>query len=198
MKNQKIITVCILMFVSLTLVWCGISWESPIQEEQVTIKTIPANNQEAVQPEFDSERKPPRPQSPEELEANKQLIATREEEVSVPEVVKDQEWNSQTITASQVLYAAKVWDSIEAHPAWMTVTVTLDDDVITWLDVVQENSSPKSARHQAQFAEAIEWEVVGKKLSESNTIYLSVASSTSQAFNDSIDEIQELYAQAQG
>lgn len=203
MKNQKIIVICMLMLVSLTLVWCWSSWDNTDtsntaqQVEQVANVNIPRENEQA-KPQFDNGKKPPKPQSPEELEANKKLIAAREEEVTSPEIVKDDNWNSQRITASEVLYAAKVWDSIEAHPAWLTVTVTLDNDTITWLEVDQESSSPKSARHQAQWAEQIEWQVVWKKLSESNNVYLSVASSTSQAFNDSIEEIQELYVQSQG
>lgn len=118
------------------------------------------------------------------------------QEVQAPAVIKDAESSTQTITASEVVYPAKVWDTVEAHPAWLTVTVTLEDDTITWLDIDQESSSPKSARHQAQFAWLIEAEVIGKKLSESNAVYFSAASSTSQAFNDSINEIQDIVASA--
>ena len=130
------------------------------------------------------------------LDVNKALIAAREEEAT-PAEIKVDDSGIKTITAWEKLYAAKVWDSIEAHPAWLTVSVTLENDVITDLNIDQESSSPKSARHQAQFAQQIESVVVGKKLSESNNVYLSVASSTSQAFNDSIDEIQEVYQQSQ-
>jgi len=200
MKNQKIIVVCMLMLVSLTLVWCWSSWDkaNTTNTDQQVVKVNTGIENKPAKPQFDNTKKPPRPQSPEELEANKKLIAAREEEITSPEIVKDDSWSSQRITGSEILYAAKVWDSIEAHPAWLTVTVTLDNDTITWLEIDQESSSPKSARHQAQFAEQITSKVVGKKLSESDTIYLSVASSTSQAFNDSIEEIQELYTQSQG
>lgn len=134
---------------------------------------------------------------PADLNKNNDLIAAREEETQQGEINKDDSWNSQTITASEVLYPAKVWDSIEAHPARLTVSITLDGEIITWLDLDQQSSSPKSARHQAQFAQQIESKVIGKKLSESNSVYISSASSTSTAFNQSINEIQELYKQSQ-
>ncbi len=104
---------------------------------------------------------------------------------------------SQTITATQIIYAAKKGDSVEAHPAWLTVSVTLDWEIITELDIIQKNSSPKSAKHQAQFAQQIEGKVVWKKLSESNAIYISSASTTSRAFNDAIKEIQTIVDQWQ-
>jgi len=189
MNHQKIIIVCMLMCISLALVWCGSNPEEVNTQETEQVAKV---NPGAVQ-----QKRPPRPQSPEELETNKKMIAAREEEATSPKVFVDNSWGAQSITASEILYAAKVGDSIEAHPAWLTVSVTLDDDVITWLDIQQQHSSPKSQRHQAQFAEQVEALVVGKKLSESNSVYLSVASSTSQAFNDSIEEIQELYAQSQ-
>lgn len=105
-------------------------------------------------------------------------------------------WGIQRFTSNQIVYAAKVWDSIEAHPAHLIVTVELDDDIITAVQLDQIHSSPKSQRHQAWFARQIEAEVVGKKLSESDDVYLSVASSTSWAFNDAITQIQEQFQQS--
>lgn len=209
MKNQQAINFLLLVLVSLTLVGCG-TWEvdTTTISDPLEVAIVEEVKQEIPQerswppPWSEWWERTPRPEwwpgkpQPVDIQKNKELIAAREEELQQAEIKKDNDWNNQTITASEVVYPAKVWDTVEAHPAWLTVTVTLEDDIITALEIAQESSSPKSARHQAQFASQIESQVIGKKLSESDSIYLSVASSTSTAFNQSIKEIQELYTQS--
>lgn len=167
MKQQKLFTFWVLVLVSLALVGCSTS-----------SSTLPSKDIPVVDQPIDIEK----------------WINWWTVELSVDDEVS---WDLQVFTSSEVVYAAKKWDSVEAHPAWLTVSVTLDGDVIAWLDIDQQHSSPKSARHQAQFAQRIEWEVVGKKLSESKAVFFSQASTTSRAFNDAIEEIEKIYQQAQ-
>ena len=192
MDQKTFLNFWFLVLVSLTLVGCGSTWT----QEPVVDQPVPEQVAEAPAVDQNPSIQAPEPKAV-DVEENQALIEERAQDAAIAEVKEDTDW-TQSITAWEVLYAAKVGDTIEAHPAWMTLTVTLDDDIITWLNVDQQSSSPKSARHQAQFAQAIEWQVIGKKLTESNTVYLSVASSTSAAFNDSINEIIELYNEAQG
>ena len=187
MLTKKQCAFWLLILVSLTLIWCG---TIPDTAQQWADTAVVAEN---TQPQPWGER-PPRwwwTPPPVDLDKNTKLIEDRKAVAQEAELAEGEGWTVE-VTSSEVLYAAKVWDSIEAHPAWLTVGVTLDGETITSLDITQQSSSPKSARHQAQFADQIEAQVVGKPLSESDDMYLSVASSTSRAFNDAIKEIQQI------
>lgn len=206
--HQKYLSFWILVLISLTLVWCSsasqeTSGNDVVAEKLAQVEVIEQQLEEEIEKvvqleqelEDDVAQAEDLIEDLEEIEAQEQEIADNlEEDIIIEQEVEE---GLSQITSTEIIYAAKVWDSIEAHPARLTVTVTLDDDVIESVNIAQQNSSPKSARHQAQFASQIEWTVVGKTLSESDDIYLSVASSTSWAFNDAIKEIQEIYEQSQ-
>ncbi len=189
MNHKKMYVVLISLVVSLSLVWCG---QSDIPED---VNTVIQKNEVVI--EANQEPQPiQKPVASEEVEPQLQQVE-KVEEVLEPELPVDNNPVVRTFSAPEIIYAAKKWDSVAAHPAHLTVTLTMEDDIITDLDIDQISTSPKSARHQAQFAWAINWLVEWKTLEESSDVFLSVASTTSWAFNDAIENIQEQFNQTQ-
>lgn len=73
----------------------------------------------------------------------------------------------------------------------VTVTVTIQDDVVTEVAVVGHATSGNSRQFQGQFASGIAAEVVGKPLDEVDVSRVAGSSLTSGGFNAAIDAIQE-------
>ena len=72
----------------------------------------------------------------------------------------------------------------------VTVTVTVEHDVVTAVEVVGHATGGNSKQFQTQFASGIAAEVVGKPLDEVEVSRVAGSSLTSGGFNAAIDAIQ--------
>jgi uncharacterized protein with FMN-binding domain len=70
------------------------------------------------------------------------------------------------------------------------VTVTLEADVITAVEVVGSGSNPNSQRFQGEFSDGIGDVVVGQNIDEISVSKVAGSSLTSGGFNAAIDEIK--------
>jgi uncharacterized protein with FMN-binding domain len=75
-------------------------------------------------------------------------------------------------------------------PSSIDVTVTLDDDVITDVEVTPNATIPTSLDYQERFAEAIPGIVVGKRIDEVRVSRVAGSSGTPDGFNDALDRIR--------
>lgn len=76
-------------------------------------------------------------------------------------------------------------------PSSITVTVTLDDDVITDVKVTPHATDPTSLDLQRRFAKAVPAVVVGKRIDEVKVDRLAGSSGTPIGFNAAIEQIKE-------
>lgn len=76
-------------------------------------------------------------------------------------------------------------------PSFLDVTVTIDDDVITDVEVGTPATNPTSLEFQQAFAAAVPDEVIGKDLGEVEVGKLAGSSSCGDGFNDAIAQIRE-------
>lgn len=72
----------------------------------------------------------------------------------------------------------------------VTVTVTLQDDVITAVEVTGQPKARESQQYQSQFIGGISDVVVGKDIDEVSVSRVAGSSLTSSGFNKAIDEIK--------
>jgi uncharacterized protein with FMN-binding domain len=72
----------------------------------------------------------------------------------------------------------------------VTVTVMLEGDVVTSLEVEGSGGSPNTQRYQGEFIDNIEAEVVGKDIDELDVSRVAGSSLTSQGFNSAIETIK--------
>lgn len=72
----------------------------------------------------------------------------------------------------------------------ITVTVTLDGDVITDVEVTGEPQKAESKQYQEKFIGGISDEVVGKSIDEISVSRVAGSSLTSGGFNDAIEQIK--------
>lgn len=72
----------------------------------------------------------------------------------------------------------------------VSVTLTLDDSVVTALDVTGSGSTPNSKKFQGEFIDNISDIVVGQRIDELNVSKVAGSSLTSGGFNAAIDEIK--------
>lgn len=70
------------------------------------------------------------------------------------------------------------------------VTITLEGDVITAVEVVGHGSSPDSKRYQGEFIDGIAAEVVGKDIDDIQVDRVGGSSLTSGGFNSAVEEIK--------
>lgn len=77
-------------------------------------------------------------------------------------------------------------ESVEA----ITVTVTLEDDVVTAVNVVGNPQKAESKRYQAEFIGGIQDVVVGTPIDELQVSRVAGSSLTSGGFNAAIEEIK--------
>ena len=70
------------------------------------------------------------------------------------------------------------------------VTVTLEGDVITAVEVVGQATDPEAKEHQAEFIGGIAAEVVGKDIDDINVSRVAGSSLTSGGFNAAIETIK--------
>lgn len=72
----------------------------------------------------------------------------------------------------------------------VTVTVTLEGDVVTALQVDGSGGSPNTQRYQGEFIDNIEAEVVGKDIDDLDVSKVAGSSLTSGGFNSAIETIR--------
>ena len=70
------------------------------------------------------------------------------------------------------------------------VTLTLEGDKVTALEVVGQGDNPDSKRYQGEFISGIQAEVVGKDIDELSVDRVAGSSLTSGGFNDAIEQIK--------
>jgi uncharacterized protein with FMN-binding domain len=88
-----------------------------------------------------------------------------------------------TYTASGAYQTPESVESVE-------VTVTLEDDVITAVEVVGDPQARESQQYQSQFIGGIADEVVGKRIDEISVSRVAGSSLTSGGFNEAIEQIK--------
>jgi uncharacterized protein with FMN-binding domain len=76
-------------------------------------------------------------------------------------------------------------------PSSIGVSVTLDDDVVTAVEVTPNATDPTSRDYQERFAEAVPAEVVGRPIDEVRVGRLAGSSGTPDGFNAAIRRIEE-------
>ncbi len=74
--------------------------------------------------------------------------------------------------------------------ASVTVTITLEDDVVTAVEVAPHATSGNSKQFQTQFASGIADQVVGKDIDSLNVSRVAGSSLTSGGFNDALEKIK--------
>ncbi|MGB4779216.1 hypothetical protein [Microbacterium sp.] len=72
----------------------------------------------------------------------------------------------------------------------ISVTVTLEQDVVTSVDVTGDPSKRESEQYQSEFISGIEEVVVGKNLDDISVSRVAGSSLTSGGFNEAIDAIK--------
>lgn len=77
----------------------------------------------------------------------------------------------------------------------ISVTLTLEDDTVTAVDVTGDPMAPETERFQGQFIDGISDVVVGKKLDELQVDRVAGSSLTSGGFNQAVEAIKTLAAQ---
>lgn len=72
----------------------------------------------------------------------------------------------------------------------ITVTLTLQDDVVTDVEVSADPQRPESAQYQSQFIGGIADEVVGQDIDDLSVDRVAGSSLTSGGFNAAVEEIK--------
>lgn len=88
-----------------------------------------------------------------------------------------------TYSASGSYQAPSGTESVE-------VTVTLEGDVITAVEVVGNATDPEAKQHQGEFISGIANEVVGKDIDQISVSRVAGSSLTSGGFNQAIEQIK--------
>ena len=70
------------------------------------------------------------------------------------------------------------------------VTITLEDNIITAVEVVGDATDPEAKLHQGEFIDGIQQVVVGKNIDEIQVDKVGGSSLTSGGFNRAVDEIK--------
>ncbi|MFT4231123.1 MAG: FMN-binding protein [Microbacterium sp.] len=73
----------------------------------------------------------------------------------------------------------------------ISVTLTLEDDTISAVDVVGDPQEPESVEYQGKFIGGIADEVVGKDIDEISVSRVAGSSLTSAGFNQAVEEIRQ-------
>ena len=76
-------------------------------------------------------------------------------------------------------------------PESIDVTVTLENDIVTEVDVVSNATRPISKEKQGIFIANFEPQVIGKKIDEVKLDKVSSSSLTPKGFNDALEKVKE-------
>jgi FAD:protein FMN transferase len=96
--------------------------------------------------------------------------------------------------SSQSTYADGVYRATGQYgggPSFITVTATLENNVVTAVEVTPHATDPTSLDYQRRFAAAVPEVVVGKRIDEVNVGRLAGSSGTPNGFNAAIQRIKE-------
>lgn len=102
--------------------------------------------------------------------------------------------NSEPAASQESRYTDGVYEATGEYgnqPSFITVTVNLEDDTITEVEVSPHATNPTSLDLQERFAEAVPTVVVGKRIDEVDVGRLAGSSHTPNGFNDAIRQIKE-------
>lgn len=75
------------------------------------------------------------------------------------------------------------------HNESITVTITLEDGVVTDLNLDQSGTSGESAQYQSRFASSIDSYVVGESIDDISLSRVAGASDTTKAFMEALEDI---------
>ncbi|MET0481225.1 MAG: FMN-binding protein [Mycetocola sp.] len=76
-------------------------------------------------------------------------------------------------------------------PESVTVTLTLQDNTVTALEVTGSGGTPNAKKFQGEFIDGIDEVVVGRNIDELNVSKVSGSSLTSGGFNEALDQIRD-------
>lgn len=76
-------------------------------------------------------------------------------------------------------------------PETVTVTLTLEGNTVTELDVTGSGRTPNAKKFQGEFIDGIDEIAVGQNIDELNVSKVAGSSLTSGGFNDAIEQIRE-------
>ena len=102
--------------------------------------------------------------------------------------------DSEPTTSQDLGYTDGVYEATGEYgnqPSHITVTVNLEDDKITEVEVAPHATNPTSLDLQERFAEAVPAVVVGKKINEVDVGRLAGSSHTPNGFNDAVRQIKQ-------
>ncbi|MFD5215924.1 FMN-binding protein [Microbacterium sp. NPDC058345] len=77
----------------------------------------------------------------------------------------------------------------------VSVTLTLEEDVVTAVEVTGDPMAPETERFQGQFIDGIDDVVVGRKLDDLQVDRVAGSSLTSGGFNQAVEAIKSLAAE---
>lgn len=76
-------------------------------------------------------------------------------------------------------------------PETVTVTLTLEDNTVTELEVTGSGNTPNAKKFQGEFIDGIDEIAIGQNIDELNVSKVAGSSLTSGGFNDAIEQIRE-------
>ena len=94
-------------------------------------------------------------------------------------------------TYSDGTYTADGTYSTPESVETVSVTVTLEDDIVTSVEVTGDPQASESERYQSQFIDGIADEVVGVDIDELSVSRVAGSSLTSGGFNAAIEQIKQ-------
>jgi uncharacterized protein with FMN-binding domain len=101
---------------------------------------------------------------------------------------------SETEVSKENIYKDGEYSAIGEYgnlPSSITVTVILEDDVITNVNVIPHATNETSLELQERFAGAVPKVVLGKRIDEVKVGRIAGSSSTPDGFNNAIEQIKE-------
>lgn len=100
---------------------------------------------------------------------------------------------SQLASSQDFAYADGVYRATGQYgggPSFITVTATLENEVVTAIEVTPHATDPTSLDYQRRFAAAVPEVVVGRRIDEVNVGRLAGSSSTPDGFNAALQQIK--------
>lgn len=98
--------------------------------------------------------------------------------------------NNNASNYSSGTYSESITYDSPGGPDNMTVELTISDNKVTAVNIVEDAGNPKSATYQADFSAAIGGEIIGKEVNDINISTIAGASLTTDAFNEALAEIK--------
>jgi uncharacterized protein with FMN-binding domain len=96
-------------------------------------------------------------------------------------------------TEQRIYTTTEVYTVPNDHQNAMSLSIAMKNNAISDVSLEHAVSSHRSQHHVDAFDEVYKDEVIGKTLSEANTVYVSGSTRTSDAFNRAIEKIQQQF-----